>query len=184
MVVKTTCCTLQVGASTGSPRTQCKQTPPRSLEDSPCDLRTSSLWNTSSVPIQQTWDSTGPETALGKQKTQPDQGYKSPPVGTSTWSPCGQRRWAPPRSLEDSPCDLRTTDQAVPHSSKETPLPDNVTRPGSLTTGSQDKRSLVTPVFQGLRGTWLPRTLTNPESQIHRSPQTKDHRESCTLRSP
>jgi hypothetical protein len=35
-----------------------------------------------------------------------------------------------------------------------------------LTIGSQDKRSLITPVFQGLRGTGLPRTLTHTESQV------------------
>ena len=95
----------------------------------------------------------GPETALGKQKTWPDQGHKSLPVGVSTWSPWAWSRRTPPSSLEDSPRDLRTTDQTAPRSSKETPLPGTVTRPGSLTTGSQDKRSLVTPVFQGLRGT-------------------------------
>ena len=52
------------------------------LEDSPHDLRTTGEWNTTSVPIQ-----SGPETALGKQKTRPDQGHKSLPVGASTGSP-------------------------------------------------------------------------------------------------
>jgi hypothetical protein len=127
---------------------------------------------------------TGTETALGKQKTRPYQGHKSLPVSTSTRSPWAQSQQTPLRSLEDSPCDLRTNDQTVPHSSKETTLPGTVTRPGSLTTGSQDKRGLVTAVFQGLRGTWQSRTLTHPESQVHRSPQAKDHRESWNLRSP
>ena len=91
---------------------------------------------------------TGPETVLRKQKTWPDQGHKSLLVGASNWSPCAQSWWTPPRSLEDSQLDLRTTDQTAPHSSKETPFPGTVTRPGSLTTGSQDKRSLVTPDFR------------------------------------
>ena len=127
----------------------------------------------------------GPETALRKQKILPNQGHKSFPtrVGSSIGSPWALSQLIPPRSLEDSPYDLRTTDQPAPYSSKDTPLPSTVTHPGSLTTGSQDKKSLVTPVFQGLRGTLLPRTLTHPESQVHRSPQAKDHRESWILRS-
>ena len=32
-------------------------------------------------------NSSGPETALGKQKSGPDQGHKSLRVGSSTWSP-------------------------------------------------------------------------------------------------
>ena len=43
---------LLVGTSTGSPWAQSWWTPTRSLEDSPCDLRTSGEWNTTSVPIQ------------------------------------------------------------------------------------------------------------------------------------
>ena len=31
---------------------------------------------------------------------------------------------------------------------------------------------------------WLPRTQTDPESQVHRSPESQDHREIWTLRSP
>jgi hypothetical protein len=50
---------LPVSSSTGSPWAQSWQTPPRSPEDSPWDLRTSGEWNTTSVPIQSlgTWDS-------------------------------------------------------------------------------------------------------------------------------
>jgi hypothetical protein len=44
----------------------------------------------------------GPETALGKQKTRPDQGHKSLPLGTSTGSPWAQGWRTAPRSLEDS----------------------------------------------------------------------------------
>ena len=43
---------LQVSASTGSPWAHSQWTPPRSLEDSPHDIRTSGEWNTTSVPIQ------------------------------------------------------------------------------------------------------------------------------------
>jgi hypothetical protein len=147
---------------------------PQSLEDSPCDLRTTGEWNTTSVPIQSrgTWDS------IREAENLPDQGHKSLPVGISTGSPWARSWWASPRSLEDSPWDLRTTDQTAPNFSKETPLLGTLTHPGSLTTGSQDKRSLVTLVFQGLRGTWLLRTLIHPESHVHRRPQAKDHRES------
>jgi hypothetical protein len=45
---------------------------------------------------------TGPETSLGKQKTQPDQGQKSLPVCSSTWAPWAHSQRTPPRSLEDS----------------------------------------------------------------------------------
>jgi hypothetical protein len=45
---------------------------------------------------------TGPKTALRKQKTRPDQGHKSLPVGATTWSPWVWSRRSPPRSLEDS----------------------------------------------------------------------------------
>jgi hypothetical protein len=76
---------------------------------------------------------------------------KSPQVSASTRSPSAWSRQTPPRSLENSPSNLRTTDHTAPRSSKETPLPGTVTHPGSLTTGSKDKRSLVTPVFLGLR---------------------------------
>jgi hypothetical protein len=87
--------------------------------------------------------------ALGKQKTGLTRGtspFQSAPAPGHLVHGVTSRR-----SLEDSPCNLRTTDQTAPCSSKETPLPGTVT--GSLKTGSQDKRSFVTPVFQGLRGT-------------------------------
>lgn len=49
----------KVGTSTGSPWAQSQQTPPRSLEDSPCDLMTTCEWNTTSFPVQslEAWDS-------------------------------------------------------------------------------------------------------------------------------
>jgi hypothetical protein len=170
---------LPVRSSTGSPCVQSWWTAPQSLEDSPCDLRITGEWNTTSVPIQScgTWDS------LKEAENRPDQGHKSLPVSTNTVSPWVLSQRTPPQSLEDFPRSLRTTEQTAPCSSKQTPLPGTVTGPGSLTTGSQDKRSLVTPVLQGLRGIWLPRTLTHPDFQVHRSPQAKDHRESWTLRS-
>jgi hypothetical protein len=55
-------------------------------------------------------------------------------VGARTGSPCARSQQTPPWSVEDSPGDLRTTDQIAPCSSKETPLPGTVTCPGSLTT--------------------------------------------------
>jgi hypothetical protein len=62
--------------------------PPRSLEDSPHDLRTTGEWNTSSDS-----NCAGPETELGKH------------LGRSRWTPPS------PRSLEDFPHDLRTTSE-------------------------------------------------------------------------
>jgi hypothetical protein len=43
---------LLVGTSTGSPRVRNGRIPPQSPEDSPCDLRITGEWNTTSVPIQ------------------------------------------------------------------------------------------------------------------------------------
>jgi hypothetical protein len=40
---------LTVGTSTGSPWAQSQWRPPRSLDDSPCDFRTSGEWNTTSA---------------------------------------------------------------------------------------------------------------------------------------
>ena len=95
----------------------------------------------------------GPEIALGKQKTRPDQGHKSLLVGSSTGSPWASTWQTSPRSLQGSPHSLRITEKIAPCSLKETPLPGIVPCPGSLTTGSQDKKSLITRVFRGLRGT-------------------------------
>ena len=50
----------------------------------------------------------GPETALGKQRTQPDQGHGSVLVCATAGSP-GRSWWTPPRSLEDSPWVLVTS---------------------------------------------------------------------------
>jgi hypothetical protein len=52
-------CCLLVYASTVSPSVRSRRTPTRSLEDSPCNLRTSGECNTTFVPIQShgTWDS-------------------------------------------------------------------------------------------------------------------------------
>jgi hypothetical protein len=135
---------LLVSTSTGSPCTWSRQKSPSSLEDSPWDLRTSGEWNTTSVPIQ----SHGPWHSIRETENRPDQGHTFLQDSTSTRSPCVLSQKIPPRSLEDSPPDLRTTDQTAPCSSKETPLSGTVTHPGSLTTGSQDKRSLVTPASQ------------------------------------
>jgi hypothetical protein len=46
---------------------------------------------------------------LGLSKMRSLRSHKSLPVGTSTGSPWAQSQWTPPRSLEDSPRDLRTT---------------------------------------------------------------------------
>jgi hypothetical protein len=71
---------------------------PRSLEDSslilgPLVNRTQLLFQSNHV---------GPETALRKQKTRPDQGYKSLLVGASTESAWAQSQWTTPRTLEYS----------------------------------------------------------------------------------
>jgi hypothetical protein len=52
---------LPVGTSTWSPWAWSQQTPPRSQEDTPLDLRTTSEWNTSSVPFQSHRTSIGEE---------------------------------------------------------------------------------------------------------------------------
>ena len=81
----------------------------------------------------------GPETTLGSRKTGLTRGT-SPFL--SAPAPGHLVQQTTPRSLEDSPHDLRTTDQRAPRSSKERALPGTVTRPKSLTTGSQDKKKL------------------------------------------
>ena len=42
----------------------------------------------------------------------------------------------------------------------------------------QDPRITGAGYFSISEKAWLPKTLTHPESQVHRSPQSKDHRES------
>jgi hypothetical protein len=53
--------------------------------------------------------------------------------------------------------------------------------------GFQDPRITGAWSHQDLRVSeeaWLPRTLTHPESQVHRIPESQDQKESWTLRSP
>ena len=89
---------LQVCASFGSPWTQTRLMVPRSPEDSPCNLRITREWKTTSVPIQthRTWDS------IREAECWTDQGHKSLLVCVST-----DRQALP--LLEDSPHDLRIT---------------------------------------------------------------------------
>jgi hypothetical protein len=115
----------------------------------------------------------GPETALGKQKTRPDWGHKSLPVGASTWSPCAQSWQTPSQSLEDSSRDLRTTDQTAPRSSKETPLPGTVTHLGSLTTGSQEKKELGHTSISGSQRNLTAKNSDTPKISGSQEPTSK-----------
>jgi hypothetical protein len=152
---------LLFSANARSPRMQSQWTSSQYSENSPCDIRITGEWNTTSIPIQLWWacDSRNKDT-----RDIPNQRHRF--ILTSyglLWFP---------------------TDQKAPRSSKETPLPGIVQTQDLRTTGSQDNRSWVTQVSKGLRGIWLPRSLTHPESQVHRTTQSKDHRESWNLRSP
>jgi hypothetical protein len=49
--------------------------------------------------------------------------------------------------------------------------------------GFQDPRILVHQDLRVSEEAWVPRTLTHTESQVHRSPESQDHRESWTLSS-
>jgi hypothetical protein len=81
------------------------QTPPRSLEDSPHDLRTSGEWNTTSAPIQshRTWDS------IREAENPAWSGSQVPSGRRQHWVTWAQSERTPPRSLEDSPRELRTS---------------------------------------------------------------------------
>ena len=52
LIIRKVNSTLLVGASTGSPWARSLWTPPKSLENSPHDHRTTSEWKTTSVPFQ------------------------------------------------------------------------------------------------------------------------------------
>jgi hypothetical protein len=96
---------LLICTSAGSPWAQSRRTHPGPLEDSPRDLWTVSEWITTSVPIKShgTWDS------IGKAENPAWPWSRSLPVSASTWSPWALSRQTTPRSLEDSPCDPRTS---------------------------------------------------------------------------
>ena len=68
------------------------------LEDSPCDLRTTCEWNTTSVPIQlsRTWDS------IRKAGNLTWPGSQVPSSQCQHWVTWAQSQRTPPRSLEDS----------------------------------------------------------------------------------
>jgi hypothetical protein len=98
---------LLVGTSTSSLWVQSRrQTPLRYIEDSPHNLRTTGEWNTTSVPFQlrRTWDS------IREAEIPAWPGSQLPSGGLNqhqvTWA---QSQRTAPRSVEDSPHDLRTT---------------------------------------------------------------------------
>ena len=107
--------------------------------------------------------------------------FRSAPAPGSLWA---RSRWTPPRSLEDFPCDIRTTDQTTPRSSKETPLPGTVTHPGSLTTGSQEKKELGHTSISGsqrnltAKNSDTPRISGSQETTIKGSQRKLDSEES------
>jgi hypothetical protein len=72
--------------------------PPRSLEDSPCDLRTTSEWNTISVPFQScgTWDS------IRKAENPAWPGSQVPSDQRQHQVTWARNRRSPSRSQEDS----------------------------------------------------------------------------------
>jgi hypothetical protein len=72
--------------------------PQGTLEDSPCDLRTTSEWNTTSVPIQscRTWE------CIRKAGNLAWPGSQVPSSKHQHWVTWAQSRRTPPKSLEDS----------------------------------------------------------------------------------
>jgi hypothetical protein len=94
----------------------------------------------------------GPESALGKQKTRPDQGHKSLQVQTSTRAPWAQSLRTPPRSPQDSPWDLMTSGEWIKTSARrqgQTPRiwatylqEESLPAESTLNTESQERASL------------------------------------------
>jgi hypothetical protein len=87
-----------VSASTGSPWEWSRRTPPRSQEDSPLDLRTTSEWNTTSVPLQ----SRGSWNSIREAENPAWPGSQVPSGQLQHWVTWVRSWRTPPRCLEDS----------------------------------------------------------------------------------
>lgn len=150
-------CTRILAASSRTPWMQTQWVVPWSPEDSPHDLRITGEWNTS-VPKQ-------------------------------LWQACDSRS-KDTRVLPDQLCGFLLIGAGILWFQHTTvPREDTTSRhcnkPRIL--GFQDPRITGAWSHQDLRVSeeaWVPRTLTHPESQVHRSPESQDHRGSWTLRSP